>query len=147
MMAERINLQTFTQPCVFVITGVMASGKSTIAQLLAERFEKGVHLRGDTFRKMIVTGREEFLPNPSQEAVRQLQLRYQISASVADMYVAAGFNVVVQDIIIGPMLKDFIDSIQSSPVFLIVLSSNEKTIIEREKSRGKTGYGCGRLLN
>lgn len=137
------HLQTYTQekPCVIIITGVMASGKSTIAQLLAERLERGVHLRGDTFRRMIVTGREEFLPNPSPEAVRQLQLRYQISASVADLYVKAGFNVVVQDIIVGPMLKEFIDSIQSSPVFLVVLSPNEKTIMEREESRRKTGYG------
>jgi chloramphenicol 3-O-phosphotransferase len=133
-----MNLQI---PGVFVITGAMASGKSTIAQLLTERFERGVHLRGDTFRRMIVTGREEFLPNPSQEAIHQLQLRYQISASVADMYVKAGFNVVVQDIIVGPMLKEFIDSIQSNPVYLVVLSPDEKTIKQREETRGKTGYG------
>lgn len=143
MTVERIDLQTYTQekPCVFIITGVMASGKSTVAQLLAERLKRGVHLRGDTFRRMIVTGREEFLPNPSQEAIRQLQLRYQITASVADQYVEAGFNVVVQDIIVGPILKEFIDSMQSSPVFLIVLSPNEKIIMEREETRGKTGYG------
>ena len=29
---------------LFLITGVMASGKSTVAQLLAERLEKSVHL-------------------------------------------------------------------------------------------------------
>ena len=40
---------------VVLITGVMASGKSTIAQLLAEKLPKAVHLRGDTFRKMIVS--------------------------------------------------------------------------------------------
>jgi predicted kinase len=143
MASVKTDLQTYIKEktCVFVITGVMASGKSTIAQLLAERLERGVHLRGDTFRRMIVTGREEFLPNPSQEAVRQLRLRYQISASVADMYVKAGFHVVIQDIIVGPMLKEFIDTIQSCPVFLIVLSPNEKTIMNREESRNKTGYG------
>lgn len=30
---------------VFLITGVMAAGKSTIAELLAQRFPKSVHLR------------------------------------------------------------------------------------------------------
>lgn len=129
------------KPCVFVITGVMASGKSTIAQLLAERLEKGVHLRGDTFRKMIVTGREEILPNPSPEAVHQLKLRYQITASVADMYTQAGFSVVVQDVIVGPMLEEFINLIQSTPVFLVVLSPDEQTITKREQAREKTGYG------
>lgn len=58
---------------IFLITGVMAAGKSTIAQMLAEKFEKSVHLRGDAFRKMIVNGREEMLPETSQESVRQLQ--------------------------------------------------------------------------
>ncbi len=38
---------------IYLITGVMASGKSTVAQLLASRLEKGVHLRGDLFRRMI----------------------------------------------------------------------------------------------
>jgi dephospho-CoA kinase len=42
----------------FVITGVMAAGKSTVADLLARRFDRGVHVRGDVFRKMIVTGRD-----------------------------------------------------------------------------------------
>lgn len=31
------------KPCIILITGVMASGKSTIAQLLAERFSRSVH--------------------------------------------------------------------------------------------------------
>jgi predicted kinase len=36
-----------TSEAVFVITGAMASGKSTVAQLLAERFDRAVHVRGD----------------------------------------------------------------------------------------------------
>ncbi|MDL2264172.1 hypothetical protein LJC31_05920 [Synergistaceae bacterium OttesenSCG-928-I11] len=54
---------------IFLITGVMASGKSTVAELLARRFEKSVHLRGDIFRKMIVSGREEMSEKPSSEAL------------------------------------------------------------------------------
>lgn len=42
---------------VVLVTGVMASGKSTVAQLLAERLPGSVHLRGDGFRQMIVSGR------------------------------------------------------------------------------------------
>jgi predicted kinase len=46
----------------FVVTGVMAAGKSTVADLLARRFARGAHLRGDVFRKMIVTGRDPISP-------------------------------------------------------------------------------------
>jgi len=35
---------------IYVITGIMAAGKSTVAQMLAEHFEKGVHVRGDVYR-------------------------------------------------------------------------------------------------
>lgn len=35
---------------IYVITGVIASGKSTVAEALARRLEKCVHLRGDIFK-------------------------------------------------------------------------------------------------
>ena len=52
---------------VYLITGVMASGKSTVAQRLAERLPRAVHLRGDVFRRMIVSGREEMRPDAPEE--------------------------------------------------------------------------------
>lgn len=142
-MIETIDPPTIMKEkqCMFIITGIMASGKSTVAQLLAERLDQAVHLRGDTFRKMIVTGRQEFLPNPSNEAIRQLQLRYQLTSSVADTYFEAGFHVVVQDVILGPMLEEFLALIRSRPLILVVLTPNEQKIAEREMARNKTGYG------
>ena len=46
---------------IYLITGLMASGKSTVSDLLAKSIEKCVHLRGDVFRKMIISGRENML--------------------------------------------------------------------------------------
>jgi dephospho-CoA kinase len=38
-------------PRLILVTGIMAAGKSTVAQLLAERLApQSVHLRGDVFR-------------------------------------------------------------------------------------------------
>src|SRR3954453_16850145 len=84
------------QPVVYLVTGPMAAGKSTVARLLASRFERGVHLEGDVFRRSIVNGREEMTPDPSPEALAQLRLRYQIAAAAADSYFEAGFSVVVE---------------------------------------------------
>lgn len=61
---------------VTLITGAMAAGKSTVAQALAERLSRSVHVRGDAFRRMIVAGRVEMTADPSPEAIAQLQLRY-----------------------------------------------------------------------
>ena len=85
------------EPKIYLITGVMASGKSTTAELLARKYLRAVHLRGDIFRKMIVSGREEMAENPSDEAVRQLHLRYELAAEAARRYWEAGFTVVLQD--------------------------------------------------
>lgn len=73
---------------VYLITGIMAAGKSTVAQALAERLPKAAHVRGDTFRKAVVSGRAEPVPG-SDEGMAQLRLRYRIAAGVADQYAAA----------------------------------------------------------
>src|SRR5262245_29310698 len=70
-------------PRIILITGNMASGKSSVAQALAERLPKSVHLRGDLFRRMIVNGQAEMGFTLSAEAERQLFLRYQLGDSIA----------------------------------------------------------------
>jgi chloramphenicol 3-O-phosphotransferase len=47
-----------------LITGIPAAGKSTVADRLARRFSRGVHVRGDLFRRMVVTGRHEMTSAP-----------------------------------------------------------------------------------
>ncbi|HET7627666.1 MAG TPA: AAA family ATPase [Bacillales bacterium] len=128
-------------PALYLITGIMASGKSTVGQLLAERLEKSVHVRGDVFRKMIVSGREEMAAEASAEAFKQLRLRYQLAASSAETYFTAGFSVVLQDVIIGPMLNEMLQLISARPLYLTVLCPDAAEVARREARRGKTGYG------
>lgn len=125
---------------IYLITGVMASGKSTVAQLLASRMEKGVHLRGDVFRKMIVSGREEMRENPPEEAMRQLRLRYRLAADAARTYWAHGFTVVLQDNYYGAELPRMLDLLHGCPVRTVVLCPDVETVKRREASRGKLGY-------
>ncbi|KZE73975.1 hypothetical protein AV654_30860 [Paenibacillus elgii] len=129
------------ETAIYLITGVMASGKSTVAQLLAEQFGRGVHLRGDAFRRMIVTGREELLPGASEEATRQLLLRHRLAAATADTYADAGFTVVVQDVVIGPMLEEFVSFVRHRPLYVVVLAPGSEAVAAREAARAKKGYG------
>ncbi|MBW5469746.1 AAA family ATPase [Brevibacillus formosus] len=141
MLQENVNVHV-PDRCIFLVTGIMASGKSTVAQLLAEKLHRSVHLRGDSFRRMIVNGREEYMPEPSEEAIRQLRLRYKIAASTADTFFEEGFNVVVQDVVIGPFLGEFVEMLRNRPLYIVVLTPSEKAVEEREASRSKTGYGA-----
>ena len=125
------------------VTGIIAVGKSTVAQALAERLPKSVHLRGDAFRRMIVNGAVAPLPPMSDEAFPQLRLRYSIAAMAAHAYCDCGFTVVYQDIAVGPMLDEVIGMLRGrSPVCLVVLCPTAEVVAERDASRAKTGYGA-----
>lgn len=125
--------------CVILITGIMASGKSTVAQHLAERLPKSVHLRGDVFRRMIVNGRVDMQPGYEDEAFQQLRLRYRLAASAAQTYRAAGFVVVYQDVIIGPVLQEVVDLL-GQPTYVVVLTPSPEVVAQREAGRSKAGY-------
>jgi cytidylate kinase len=125
---------------VIVITGAMASGKSTVADLLAIRLPKSVHIHGDMFRRMVVSGRAEMTPNPSPDAMAQLNLRYDLAAMVADRCAEDGFDAIVQDVILGKDLADFVKRIASPERYLVVLSPSLSAWEWREEQRLKAGY-------
>jgi len=127
---------------VVLITGIMGAGKSTVAQALAERLPRAVHVRGDTFRRMIVSGRAEMVPGADAEALAQLRLRYRLGAMVADGYAAAGFTAVYQDIILGEDLTAVTNAIHARPLYLVVLAPRPEVVRQRADSRAKvSGYG------
>ncbi|MET9019252.1 AAA family ATPase [Actinopolymorpha sp. NPDC004070] len=130
-------------PRVIVVTGIMAAGKSTVAQLLAERLDRSAHVRGDVFRRMIVSGSAPIVPGGGEAMDAELRLRYRISASVADAYAAAGYTAVVQDIIIGRHLPEYVKSLVSRPVGVVVLAPGPDVVERRESGRTKTGYADG----
>jgi hypothetical protein len=128
---------------VVLVTGISASGKSTAADLLARRFARGVHVRGDAYRRMVVAGREEMTADPSPEAWRQLRLRHRMAAATADTFHAEGFAVVLQDVVLGAVLSEVVDAIRSAPLVVVVLAPSAEAVAAREAGRAKTGYPEG----
>jgi cytidylate kinase len=130
-------------PKVIVITGIMAAGKSTVAQRLAERLDRSVHVRGDIFRRMIVSGNAAITPEGSDAMETELRVRYELSATVADRYVRAGYAAVVQDIIVGPELATYVTLVRSRPLAVVVLAPRAEVVAKREAERRKSGYVDG----
>jgi chloramphenicol 3-O-phosphotransferase len=137
---SRINGVEEQQGRVIVITGAMAAGKSTVAELLARQLPKSVHVRGDAFRKMVINGRADMTPQPTAAATAQLQLRYELASHTADRYADMGFDAIVQDVIIGADLAGFIDRVRTPRRYLIVLSPSVSALEWREEQRAKAGY-------
>jgi chloramphenicol 3-O-phosphotransferase len=128
-------------PVVYLITGIQAAGKSTVAELLAIHFPRAAHVRGYAFSRMLVTGRTDMLPGASPEAEQQLQLRYRQAALVADSFVESGFTAVVQDVVLGQYLPRMVSFIRSRPLAVVVLAPSPEVVAAREASRVKKAYG------
>ena len=89
-----------------LLTGPQGAGKTTAGDLVARSWERGVHVDGDVFRRFVVSGRAEMTEGATEEALRQLRLRYALAAQVAGEYERAGFDVVVSDVVAGPLLAE-----------------------------------------
>jgi hypothetical protein len=131
---------------VWLVTGAQASGKSTVADLLARRFERGVHVRGHQFARWIVSGAAAFDDaDRVLEARRQLDLRYRLSSQAAATYAAAGFTAVVQDNIYGDDVVTWLAVAgAAAPAHLVVLRPAVGVVAARDDARrratGKVAY-------
>lgn len=84
-------------PPIFLIAGSPASGKSTLARLLAQRAAKGLHIPVDDLRTMVHGGVIHPGPVWSTELVEQLKLARQAAVDMSLRYHKAGFLVAIDD--------------------------------------------------
>ncbi|MFF0341100.1 AAA family ATPase [Kribbella sp. NPDC004875] len=124
-------------PKVVLVTGMQAAGKSTIAPLLAARMgPPAATLDGDVFYRGVVAGAEIMTPDPSPEALRQLELRYDASALIAQHYADAGFDFVCSDIVLGEYVERWFARLRGVETYLVVLVPSVESIVQREIGRG-----------
>ena len=126
---------------LYIITGAMAAGKSTIAKALVQRFDKSAHVGGDAFLRMIAKGGAIMGPVLDDEAMAQLHLRQDIAMDAVRRFVGAGFTTVYQDILIGADFVRITTALADLAPRIVVLNPNIETLAQRDADRHKTGYG------
>jgi predicted kinase len=131
-------------PCIIVVTGIMAAGKSTVSRLLAQKFERGVHIEADALQRMIVAG-GVWVGQPGEprgEAATQLHLRLKNMCLLGRSFYESGFTVVLDDIIIGERWQHLQQELQGLPFSLVVLAPRVDVVIkQRELQRPKEPHG------
>jgi predicted kinase len=130
-------------PTLIVVTGIMASGKSTIARLLAQRYSRGVYIDADILQHMIVSGGEwvDEPGEPAGEAALQLRLRLKNMCLLGRSFFESGFTVVLDDIIIGERWQHLQEGLHDLPFTLVVLAPRAEIVQQRDKDRAKTTLG------
>lgn len=129
-------------PPLYIITGAMAAGKSTVAKALVQRFDKSAHVGGDAFLRMIAKGGAVMGPVLDSEAVSQLHLRQDIAMDAVRRFVGAGFATVYQDILIGEDFVRVTTALADLAPRIVVLNPSVETLAERDAARHKTGYSA-----
>lgn len=134
-----------TDRAVFLISGIPGAGKSTVASLLAQRFDRGVHIDADVVRAMTVSGNAwapwrppahpRFEQDLGEEAERQLRLRARNTSLLADSFFAADYTVALDEIAIGERLDDFRADIKGRPLLLVNLAPSLDVVERRDAGR------------
>jgi predicted kinase len=120
----------------FIISGIPGAGKTTVSRLLAERLGDGVHIESDELQAWIRSG--GLWPNeePREEADRQLRLRTKNVCLLADSYRQGGFTPVIDDVVIGSRLQEFLTRLESRPVRFVLLTPVIEVAQKRDAERG-----------
>ena len=120
---------------IYIISGVPGAGKTTVSRLLAGRVERGVHLESDLLQEWIVSGGLWPQEEPEDEANRQLRLRTRNVCMLADSYLEAGFTPVIDDVVIGARLDDFLHDLRGRPIRFVLLAPSLEEVQRRDATR------------
>jgi cytidylate kinase len=121
---------------LLVVTGPPGAGKSTVARLLADRFEPSALVEGDAFFAFLARGAiEPWLP----ESAGQNEVVIQAAATAAGRFAAGGITT-VYDGVLGPwFLASFAAATGVAALDYVVLMPSEGRCVEQVA--GRTGHG------
>jgi broad-specificity NMP kinase len=118
----------------YLITGIPGAGKTTVARLLAQRFPLAAHVEGDRLQELVVSGGLWPDQEPREEALRQLRLRTENAALLAESFHRAGIVPVVDDVVITR--ERLAIYTRRLSLRLVVLAPALEVALQRDRRRG-----------
>ena len=115
---------------LYIITGPSGVGKSTISSKLAENSNKSVLIEGDFIYAQVIGGYIS-----AWKEGNHLEVFWEVCLNMIKTYLSYGYDVIFNYIITPNILKKIKDKFKDYNTKFIVLLTDEKTILDRDKNR------------
>lgn len=113
-----------------LITGPAGTGKSSSAKALAQKFDRTVVISEDSLRRMIISGLVKPWPW-NAEAKLQVELGAENACSLANNFLAKGFNVIIDSVIGQNLLEYYKRALKEHQLKVILLLPSKEALLKR----------------
>ena len=135
------------KPPIFLLSGSPGAGKSSVAVALLQRFEYGIHIPVDDLREWVVAGIAHPVPTRTAEAMRQFRLARHAAAQTASIYHAAGFAVVIDDVLFPDDAEtQFVAQLPNTTLHKILLFPSLEATLQRNQQRTNKQFATDILI-
>lgn len=118
---------------IVILTGPPGAGKSTINEILAKKIPNSAIVSSDSLRDFVKNGHAN---RNDEDWERQLYIGTDNTILLAKNFYKNGFNVFIDDILIGEKFYQYFDNLKECNLKIFLLLPNKEVVAKRDLERG-----------